>query len=186
MIKAGQIAKGMFIRYNDTPFFVADREFVNPGKGAAFVRTKLKNARTGQVIRQVIKTQESVEDIDVETRSVQYLYTDGTSFIFMDNETFDQIAVPVEGHGERGYYLKEGDAYQLLMWEDEVLDIVVPLKMALRVADAEIAEKGDTATGATKGATTETGLRVKVPLFIKEGDSIVVNTESGEYVERAG
>ena len=185
MIKAGAIDKGMFLLFKDEPCLVTEREFVNPGKGSAFVRVKLKSVRTGLVNRQTMKSQDTVEDIEVEQRPAQYLYREGDGFVFMDNETFDQFAVPPEVVSDGQYYLKEGDPYQLLMWEGRPLQVQIPLKTELSVTEAEVGEKGDTATGATKLAVTDTGLSVKVPLFIKPGDRIVVKTDSGEYVERA-
>ncbi len=184
MIKAGSVSKGMFLLIKGEPCQVTDREFVNPGKGSAFVRMKLKNCRSGLVNRQVIKSQESVEDIELETKDVQYLYSDGTNLILMDTETFDQIPVPVEDMEGRAKFLKEGDVYQLLMWESTPMDIAIPTKMVFAVSQAEHAAKGDTVTGGTKTVTTETGFKVKVPLFIKETDRILVNTDTGEYVER--
>ncbi len=184
MIKAGQIAKGHCLMWKDEPYLVADREFVNPGKGAAFVRVKLKNVRTGRVLQETIKTNDSVEEADVFDRDAQYLYADDASYYFMDVESYDQFAVPREGLEDRIYYMKEGDTYRITMWEANPIDVTVPLKIVLEVTEAEDAIRGDTVTGATKPVRTETGLDVKVPLFIKQGDRILVNTESGDYVER--
>lgn len=184
MIKAGQISKGMFLLLKDEPYLVSEREFVNPGKGSAFVRLKLKNVKTGLVIRETIKSQESVEDVVVEDLDAQFLYADGESYHFMSNETYEQIAIPIQGLEERRLYLKEGEVYQLVVWEGTPLDIKLPFKLAFAVTQAETAVKGDTVSGSTKTVTIETGATVKVPLFIKEGDRILVNTDSGEYVER--
>ena len=184
MIKAGQIAKGQCLMWKDEPYLVAEREFVNPGKGAAFVRVKLKNVRTGRVLQETIKTNDSVEEADVFDRDAQYLYADDASYYFMDVESYDQFAVPREGLEDRIYYMKEGETYRIVMWEANPIDVTVPLKTVLEVSEAEEAIRGDTVTGATKPVKTETGLEVKVPLFIKQGDRILVNTESGDYVER--
>ncbi len=184
MIKAGALSKGMFISLKNEPYLVAEREFVNPGKGSAFVRLKLKNLKTGLVIRQVIKSQDSVEDINVETKDGQYLYSDGENFIFMDSETYEQFHIPISSMEDKKPYLKEGETFQLVMWDGEPIDIKLPYKMVFKVIEAENAAKGDTVTGATKNVTIETGHRIKVPIFIKEGDRILVNTETGEYVER--
>ncbi len=184
MIKAGQIAKGHCLIWKGEPYLVTEREFVNPGKGAAFVRVKLKGLRSGKGLQETIKTNESVEEADVFDRDAQYLYADDSSYHFMDAETYDQFAVPREGLEDRVYYLKEGDTYRIVMWESNPIDVTVPLKMVLEVAEAAEALRGDTVTGATKPVKTETGLEVKVPIFIKQGDKILVNTESGEYVER--
>ncbi|HUV07138.1 MAG TPA: elongation factor P [Spirochaetia bacterium] len=184
MIKAGQIAKGMFLLFKDEPYQVSEREFVNPGKGSAFVRLKLKNLRTGLVIRETVKSQDTVEDIVVENRDSQYLYQDSDYYHFMDSETYEQFTLPVAGLEEMKNYLREGDVYQVMVWEEKPIDIKIPLKMILTVTHAENAVRGDTVSGTTKVVTVETGLKVKVPIFIKEGERILVNTEAGEYVER--
>lgn len=184
MTKAGSIDKGMFILLKDEPHLVTEREFVKPGKGQAFVRLKLKNVRTGLVQRPVIKSHESVEDISVEDHSSQYLYADDSAFYFMDTDTYDQFEIPLSGFEDKKDYMKEGDTYDVVMWESTPLSIKLPLKEVYGVTDAEDAVKGDTVTGATKTVVCETGLSVKVPIFIKAGDNILVNTESGEYVER--
>ena len=184
MIKAGGIDKGMFLLVKDEPHLVTEREFVKPGKGQAFVRLKLKNVRTGLVQRPVIKSHESVEDITVEDQPAQYLYSDDSSYHFMDTDTYEQFTIPITGFEEKKSYMKEGDTYDIVMWESNPLEIKVPLKEVYVVSKAEDAIKGDTVTGATKTIACETGLQVKVPIFIKEGDKILVNTETGEYVER--
>ncbi|MFP4302105.1 MAG: elongation factor P [Alkalispirochaetaceae bacterium] len=184
MVKAGQIEKGMVIMFKDQPYLVAEREFVNPGKGSAFTRCKLKSLVSGQVLRETIKTNESVEEANVFHKQGQFLYSDGATYHFMDSETYEQFEVPVEGLEEKGRFMLEGESYEVLMWENKPIDINIPLKMVLSVTEAAEAVRGDTATGVTKTVTVETGVQVKVPIFIKEGDKILVNTESGEYVER--
>ena len=185
-VKAGGIDKGMYVLFRGDPYLVADREFVKPGKGSAFVRVKLKHARTGQVIREVIKSHETVEEADVEARDAQYLYMDADNLVFMDVASYDQFNVPTASVDDSvTRFMKEGESYQVLMWGDDPLAVQLPPKMKLEVTEAQHAERGDTATGATKPATTETGLTLQVPLFIKPGDRIVVNTTTGAYVERA-
>ncbi len=184
MVKAGQISKGMFLKVKNEPVLVADREFVNPGKGSSFVRLKLKSLKTGLVKRVTVKSHEMVEDIIVEYNEAQFLYSDADSYHFMDNETYEQFAVDTEGLEDRKKYLKEGDVFQLMVWEDRPIDIVLPKKMAFKVTHAEHAIRGDTVSGTTKPVTIETGIQIKVPIFIKQGDKILVNTETGEYVER--
>jgi elongation factor P len=184
MIKAGQIGKGDCLLWKDEPYIVTEREFVNPGKGAAFVRVKLKNLRSGRVLQETIKTNDSVPEADVYDRDAQYLYADDSAYHFMDAENYDQFTVAREGLEEKINYMKEGDTYRVVMWESTPIDVSVPLKMVLQVTEAAEAVRGDTVTGTTKPVKTETGLEVKVPIFIKEGDKILVNTESGEYVER--
>ena len=184
MIKAGSISKGVFLLIKETPYQVIEREFVNPGKGSAFVRLKLKNLLTGQVLKQVNKSQETLEDIEVENKKAQYLYADADYYHFMDSQTYEQKAIPKKGLEEKDYFLKEGEEFQLSIWDDKPMDILIPYKMVFTVSEAEHALKGDTVSGATKPVTIETGLTVKVPLFIKKGDKILINTETREYVER--
>ncbi|MFP4384425.1 MAG: elongation factor P [Spirochaetia bacterium] len=185
MIKAGSIDKGMCLIIKDEPYLVTEREFVNPGKGAAFTKVKLKNLKTGLVLRETIKTSDTVEEADVYERQAQYLYADDLGFHFMDSDNYEQFIVTKdEGLEDKGFFIKEGETYKILMWEENPIDIKVPLKIVLEVTEAADAIKGDTVTGATKTVTTETGFKVKVPIFIKEGERVLVNTESGEYVER--
>lgn len=184
MIKAGAIAKGTCLLINGAPFSVIDREFVNPGKGSAFVRLKMKNLQTGQILKQTIKTQESVEEIEVEERGCQFMYADGENYHFMDNLNFEQYAVAIEGIEDTQHFLKEGENYKVVVWEERPIDIILPMKLTLEVTEANEGLKGDTVTGATKPVTLETGLVVRVPLFIKQGEFITVNTDTKDYVER--
>jgi elongation factor P len=184
MIRAGAISKGVFLLVKDEPYVVVEREFVNPGKGPAFVRLKLKSLITGQVLKQVNKTQENLEDINVEARDVQFLYADGEQFHFMDLETYDQFNMPIAGHEDRKAFMLEGETVQLSFWDEKPIDILLPYKVVLTVTEAGEGLKGDTVSGATKPVTVQTGLVVKVPLFIKDGDKILVNSETREYVER--
>ncbi len=184
MIRAGAISKGVFLLIKDEPHVVVEREFVNPGKGSAFVRLKLKSLVTGQVLKQVNKSQENLEDINVETRDVQFLYSDAELLHFMDLETYEQFSMPIEGHEDKKLFILEGETVQLSFWDEKPIDILLPYKVVLTVTEAGEGLKGDTVSGATKQVTVQTGLVVKVPLFIKEGDKILVNSESREYVER--
>ncbi len=184
MIKAGQVEKGMALLMKGQPFIVVDREFVNPGKGSAFARIKLKSPTTGQVLRETIKTQDSVEDISVEDKECQYLYNDGEMYYFMENDTFEQFEIPMSTFPEYKVLMKDGDSYRITMWGEKPLNIIIPFKVIYLVAEAQEAVKGDTVQGASKIVTTETGLKVKVPIFIKQGERILVNTETKEYLER--
>ena len=184
MVRGGDINLGTCLLINGNPHIVVDREFVSPGKGSAFARVKAKSLKTGNVITQTIKTADFVEDAQVDLVDCQYQYSDGENFMFMNNETFEQFGVSIAIHGDRQHYLKEGETYTLVMWEGEAIDIKIPMKMIFTVADSENYVKGDTVSGATKPITTETGLVVRVPLFIKQGERILVNTESNDYVER--
>ncbi len=184
MIKAGAIDKGMCLMMKGEPHLVAEREFVNPGKGAAFVRLKLKNLRTGLVLRETIKTNDTVEEADVYDRDGQFMYSDDDAYHFMDAETYEQFEVLREGLESKGLYMKEGETFKITMWEAKPIDISIPYKLPFTVTEAEDGVRGDTVTGATKTVVVETGLQVRVPIFIKQGERILVNTETGEYVER--
>jgi elongation factor P len=184
MIKASDVTKGTFVLINNQPHMCVEREYVNPGKGSAFVRLRLKNVKTGSVLRQTNKVQDNMEEVSVEFRDVQFLYADDESFHFMDTRTYDQFQIAVEGEEDKRGFLKDGEVYQVVFWESRPLDIKLPTKMVFTVAQAEKAERGDTVSGATKTITCETGLKVKVPLFIKQGDKILINTETLEYQER--
>ncbi|OQX29503.1 MAG: elongation factor P [Spirochaeta sp. LUC14_002_19_P3] len=183
-IKAGAIAKGTYLLEKNEPFVVNEREFVNPGKGSAFVRLKLKNLRTGAVLKITHKSQDSCEEIDVEEVESQFLYSDGTAYHFMESQTFEQFEVPILAHEDAQYFMLEGESFKITRWNGETLDIRLPPKKDLIVAEAEEAVKGDTVTGASKYVITETGLTVKVPIFIKKGEKIRISVETKEYQER--
>ena len=184
MIRGGDIGKGTVLLIKNAPYLVTEREFVNPGKGSAFARVKMKNLKDGSVLTQTIKTPDMVEDAEVETRDCQYQYIDGGNYIFMDSESFETVSVPFSLNENLKYYLKEGEVYPIVIWEENAIDVKVPQKMAFVVAESENYVKGDTVSGATKPITTDTGLTVRVPLFIKQNEKILVNTETNEYVER--
>ncbi|MDR1956887.1 MAG: elongation factor P [Treponema sp.] len=184
MIRGGDIAKGTCLLQKGQPYIVVEREFVNPGKGGAFARVKMKSIKDGAVLSLTIPTQMEVEDAMVSTHNCQYQYADQDHYHFMDNDSFDQYEVPIADMEDKKYYLKENDVYELTIWEDKVIDIKIPYKVTFTVVESENYVKGDTVSGATKPIVTETGLTVRVPLFIKWGDKILVNTESKEYVER--
>ena len=184
MIRAGDIARGTCLLQKGQPYLVVEREFHNPGKGTAVARVKMKSLKDGSVLSLTIPTQQEVEDAQVDIRTSQYQYSDLENFHFMDNQSYDQYEVPIAEHEDKKYYLKVGDPYDLIIWEGKTIDIRIPYKVVFTVAESPHYIKGDTATGATKPAVTETGLTVRVPLFIKEGEKILVNTETNEYVER--
>ena len=184
MIRGGDIAKGTVLLIKNAPHLVVEREFVSPGKGTAFARVKMKNLKDGSVLTQTIKTPDMVEDATVDTVTCQYQYSDGENYVFMDTTTFDTVNVPISLNEDLKYYLKEGDEYPILIWDENPIDVKIPQKMIFIVAESENYVKGDTVSGATKPIVTETGLTVRVPLFIKQDEKIMVNTETNEYVER--
>jgi len=184
MIRCGDITKGTCLLQKGQPYLVVEREFHTPGKGTAIARIKMKSIKDGSVLSITVPTQQEVEDAQVDVHNCQYQYADQDNYHFMDNETYDQYEVPIADNPDKKLYLKENDVYQLTIWEGKVIDIQIPYKVVFTVAESENYVKGDTVSGATKPVVTETGLTVRVPLFIKQGEKILVNTETNEYVER--
>lgn len=186
MASPSEITKGSVIRENGELWVVTEFQHVNPGKGAAFVRTRVKNAKTGKTLEKTIKTSESVDLVEMEHRNVQYLYHDATGYTFMDNTNFEQVTMNDADVGEQGRYLKEGLEVVLDMHEGNPIALQLPRKMNFKIVETMPAVKGDTASGnVTKEAKVDAGFIVHVPIFLKEGEEIVVNTDTGEYVERA-
>ncbi|GHU65638.1 elongation factor P [Spirochaetia bacterium] len=184
MIRGGDIVKGSCLLQKGQPYLVVDREFHNPGKGTAVARIKMKSIKDGSVLSLTIPTQQEIEDAQVDVHTCQFQYADLESYHFMDNETFEQYEVPQAGMEDKKLYLKDAEAYELTIWDGKVIDIKIPYKVVFTVAESENYVKGDTVSGATKPVITETGLTVRVPLFIKQGERILVNTETNEYLER--
>ena len=184
-MQTSDFKKGLPIKYNGETYIVTGYQFVNPGKGTAFTRTKIKNAKTQKVIEVTFKSGENIDEASVEYKKCQYLYNDGKEYTFMDNSSFEQVALPVENIGDMTDFLIDGAEVTLVYIDEAPFTIQLPPKMDFLVTEAAPGEKGDTATGGTKQVTIETGAKVNVPLFIKEGEKIRVNTDTGEYVERA-
>jgi elongation factor P len=183
-IPADQFKRGMTVVFNDQPHQLIEVEFVNPGKGGSFYRTTLKNLKSGRVVDFTFKSNEALEDYEVYTHEMQYLYNDGSDFHFMRQDTLDQHAVPREVLGVAANFLTEGDVYQIIMHGEESLGIRPPKRVVLTVATAEPVVKGSTVSGVNKNVVLENGVNVSVPGFIKEGDRIAVNPENGDYIER--
>jgi elongation factor P len=184
MIRGVDISKGTCILQKGQPYLVVEREFHTPGKGTPTARVKMKSIKDGSVLSLTIPTQQEIEDAQVDVKTCQYQYADADAYHFMDNESFEQYEVPISGMEDKKYYLQEGSNYELTIWEENVIDIKIPLKITFTVAESENYVKGDTVSGATKPIITETGLTVRVPLFIKQDERILVNTETNDYVER--
>tara|TARA_B100001079_G_scaffold145682_1_gene124718 strand:- start:61 stop:696 length:636 start_codon:yes stop_codon:yes gene_type:complete len=164
---------------------VLEFQHVKPGKGGAFVRTKLKDIQTGKIIDETFNAGARIEIIRVEVKPMQYLYNDGDFFIFMDNKTYDQITVSESIINRRKDFLVAGMNVDLLFDSQEILDVRIPAHVVLQVTDTEPGFKGNTATGATKPATLETGFIIQVPLFVSSDDKIKIDTRTGQYIERA-
>lgn len=184
-ITTADFRKGMFVEFKDEPHAIVEFQHVNPGKGSAFVRTRLKSLKTGKVQDFTYKAGDSVEEVPVETHEMQYLYHDTTGFVFMENRTFEQFSLTDTLVGEYAHYLKPNDIYQVLVHGDIAVGIRFPKKVHLLVTEAEEGARGNTVSGAGKVVKTETGLTVTVPLFIKQGDTIAIDTDTGAYLERA-
>ena len=183
-ITTAQFKKGNFIEFRNEPNQITDFQFVNPGKGSAFVRAKLKSLKTGKVIEFTYKSGESVEELPINTREMQYLYKEGDAYVFMDNFSYEQFNIPDPMIGDFKKYLKPNDTYQVLVYGEEAVGIRFPKKVWLKVTEADEGAKGNTATGATKTVVVETGAVITVPLFIKTGDTIGIDPETNEYLER--
>ena len=171
--------------FRDEPHMIVDFSFVSPGKGSAFYRTKLRSLSTGRIIEFTFKSGEKAEEVIVETREAEYSYFDGSSYVFIEPRTFEQFMVPVEVVGDDKVYLKEGVAYRIKFFEDKVVGLNFPKAIICQVVETDDnAIKGDTATGASKPAITDTGAKVQVPLFIKTGETISISTDNGAYLSR--
>jgi elongation factor P len=185
-VDTSQFRNGLKIELDGEPFVIVFFQHVKPGKGGAFVRTKVKNLRTGRVLDRRFRSGEKVDLAEVEDRRMQYLYQDGEQLVFMDGESYDQIPFTLEQVGDAKQYLKENLDVDVLFYKGKPINIELPAFVEVTITQCEPGMKGDTASGATKPATLETGATVQVPLFIKEGEVIRVDTRSGEYVERVG
>ncbi|HAL61564.1 MAG TPA: elongation factor P [Chloroflexi bacterium] len=184
MISASDLRKGVTFILDGELYRVVDYQHSYLGRGSARVRVTMKNLQTGATLERVFGADERIEEVRLELREVQYLYTDGYLYYFMDTETYEQPALSAEALGEKVYYLKEGLTLHISMHEGRPVEVELPVTADLEVTQTEPGIKGDTATGATKKATLETGLVVQVPLFVEEGDIVRVDTRTGEYLTR--
>jgi elongation factor P len=184
MISAGDFRNGVTFELDNQVFQVVEFQHVKPGKGAAFVRTKLKNVITGSTVERTFNPSDKMPRASVERRDMQYLYSDGDLFYFMDTETYEQTALNSSSIGDALKFVKENAVVKVLFFKENVFGIEPPNFVELEITETEPGFKGDTATGATKPATVETGAIIKVPLFVNQGDRIRVDTRNGEYMER--
>jgi elongation factor P len=184
MIKGGNIRKGSYILFKGHPNLVTKTEFVSPGKGSAFTRARMKSVKTGASQEFTFKSTEPIEELDVQSKEMQYLYIDGTDIVFMDPRTFEQVTIPTALIEDKvGYLIPELTMY-ILFYNDEAIGVRFPLNVTLKVTYAEDATAGNRVNAPKKPVTVETGISVQVPLFIKTGDTIIIDTESGEYLSR--
>ncbi len=184
-ISTSDFKTGMTVDLDDGLFQISDFQHVKPGKGGAFVRTTLKNVRTGAVVDRTFRAGEKMERAMIDKTDMQYLYNDGSSYVFMNTDTYDQLEVAPDTLGEAASFLVEANNINLLMYGTEIVGVDMPASIVLEVADTEPGIQGDRVSGARKPATMQTGLIVQVPLFVETGESIKVDTRSGEYIERA-
>lgn len=185
MVVAGDFKNGITFEMDGNVFQVVEFQHVKPGKGAAFVRTKLKNVITGAVIEKTFSPTDKYENAYVERKDMQYLYNDGELYYFMDLESFEQLPLEESKLGDNFRFVKEEMLCKIISYKGNVFGVEPPMFVELEVTDTEPGFKGDTATGASKPATLETGAQIKVPLFINIGDVLKIDTRTGEYLSRA-
>ena len=185
MVSAGDFKNGITIEYEDGVWQIIEFQHVKPGKGAAFVRTKLKNIISGGVVETSFRPTDRFENAIIDRKDMQYLYNDGDFYYFMDNETFEQVALNNEQIGDTLKFVKENEVCKICSYTGNVFSVEPPLFVELEITDTEPGFKGNTATGATKPAIVETGAQIAVPLFVNQGDRVRIDTRTGEYMSRA-
>ena len=184
MISSNDFRSGSTIELDGSVWRVVEFLHVKPGKGSAFVRTKLKNAQTGNVVERTFRAGETVPQAILEKRSMQHTYKEGEQYVFMDMETFEEVSLTPEQLGDRAQFLKEEMPVNILFWGEKVLEVELPTSVILKIIQTDPGVKGDTATGGSKPAIVETGAQVMVPLFISVGERIKVDTRDGSYLGR--
>ncbi|MFA6423008.1 MAG: elongation factor P [Patescibacteria group bacterium] len=174
-----------FVKIDNSIFEILKKDHIKMGRGSGIDRISIKNLETGAIMERTYKSNQDVEEVDLDRKKIQFLYKENDKFFFMDNESFEQYELDLKIIGNFSNFLKEGDEIDALFYNNRILTVQTPLKVKLKVVSAEPATKGNSVDSPTKTVEFETGFRTQVPLFIKEGDMIIVNTESGKYVERA-
>ncbi len=175
---------GLVIKYNNDLWTVIEFQHVNPGNWRAFVRTKLKNLKSGKVVENRFRAGEAIEIVRIERKEFQFLYRDASSYVFMDKDTYEQISVPGEQVGDGAIFLKDGESVDILLNGNDITGIELPITVELKVVETVPGVRGDSANAGTKPAQVETGATVNVPLFINEGDVLKIDTRTGDYIER--
>ena len=183
-ISTADFKNGLGLKINDKYYTIVEFQHVKPGKGGAFVRYKIRDLRSGRVIDQTCNAGTKFENVLLLTKEMQYLYNDGESFYFMDNETYDQVAVPADSIGEKSVWFKENDNAQLLYADTELLGVEPPMFIEAEITETDPGFKGDTVQGGTKPATIETGATLQVPMYLNQGERIKVDTRDGKFVSR--
>lgn len=183
-ISTADFKNGICIEYNDKLWTIVEFQHVKPGKGGAFVRTKLRDVRTGRVVEYTFNSGTKFDSVRLETRKLQYLYNDGSDYYFMDNETYEQSSVPVAVVGDAATWLKENDEATLNYAGDELISVEPQMFVELEITETDPGFKGDTVQGGTKPATLETGAQIQVPMYINQGEVVQVDTRDGRFVKR--
>lgn len=184
MVSAGDFRNGLTVEIEGTVFQIVEFQHVKPGKGAAFVRTKLRNVVDGGVVEKTFRPTEKYPQAHIDKKEMQYLYNDGEMYNFMDNETYEQIALTEDAVGDTMKFVKENENVKMVSYKGNIFAIEPPMFVELLVTETEPGVKGDTATNVTKPATVETGAQVSVPIFVNQGDTIQIDTRTGEYLKR--
>jgi elongation factor P len=184
MLETSDIRKGTKVQFDGVPFEVVYFQFVKPGKGQAFTRTKLRNMMTGNVIERTFKSGEKLEKADMEERQMQYLYPEDNFYVFMDTTSYEQLRLTAEQLADNKYYLSDGLMCSVLLFNDRPIGVTPPNFVEFEIVETEPGFKGDTSGGTTKPARISTGLEIQVPLFIEQGELVRIDTRSAEYAER--
>ncbi|MDD5145581.1 MAG: elongation factor P [Candidatus Pacebacteria bacterium] len=185
MISTTQFKNGMILKIDDQPWMIAEHQFVSPGKGGAFTRVKIKNLKTGKFVERTFKSGEEFDEVELDRKPAVYLYSDRRNSVFLEKSTNQRISLPLESTQDKIQYIKPNTEVNLVYIEGKLISVDIPIKVELKVIEAPPSFKGDTATGGLKKVKLETGLEINVPVFIEAGEVIRINTETGEYVERA-
>ncbi len=184
MLETSDIRKGLKVQFDGVPFEVVYFQFVKPGKGQAFTRTKLRNMMTGAVIERTFKSGEKLEKADMEERQMQYLYPEDSFYVFMDTSSYEQIRLTADQLGDNKYYLSDGLMCSVLLFNERPIGVTPPNFVEFEIVETEPGFKGDTSGGTTKPAKIATGLEIQVPLFIEQGELVRIDTRTAEYAER--
>ena len=184
MISTAEFRNGARMELEGTPYYIVEFQHVKPGKGGAFVRTKLKNLKTGQVLEKTFRSGEKFDEPDLEECEMQFLYAAGESYTFMDNSSYEQFTYRKGQLGDDTDLLKENTTVEILLYEGSPISMILPMFMELKVVETDPGVRGDTASGGTKPAVVETGASIKVPLYLENGETIKVDTRTRDYVER--
>lgn len=185
MYSVSDFRKGLPILVDDQPYYVVEYQHFKMGRGKANIRTKLKHIETGAVVEKVFGSNDSFKPPDIERKRMQFLYENVGAFTFMDTKTFEQVEIQVDDLGDAKWYMRENEEYQLLFLNGKAISVDLPASVVMEVVETEPSAKGDTVTNVTKPAKVDTGLEIRVPPFVKEGDKVKVDTRTGAYIERA-